>query len=119
MAHHTQKTSTILIAAGDSTRIYKSLEDVPDELRRKLMESVSGAHSAVVLIADEGGRREIARSLQGKPSTLQSSFLNSMLKRFQPPPQESKKVIMSARLWAEIALVGGIGLCLYLLTLWR
>jgi hypothetical protein len=119
MAHETLKTSTILISSGDTTKLYRSVEEVPDDLRRKLIESTSGTHSAVVLIADEGGRREIARSLQGKPTALQSSFLRNMLKRMHVPVKEPRKVVMSARLWAEIGLVGGIGLCLYLLTLWR
>ncbi|MCW5976451.1 MAG: hypothetical protein KIT09_00160 [Bryobacteraceae bacterium] len=59
----TQKCSTILIAIGDETRVFHSVEEIPSELREKLLESTRGMNSATILIADRGGREEILRAL--------------------------------------------------------
>ena len=114
----TRKTSTILIAVGSSTKVYRSVADVPAALRRRLLKSTSGANSATVLIADEGGRREILRSLQGLPTSVQSRLVRSLsAKRAGGGDQDSLK--LGWRQWVEIGLLGGIGLCLWLLAAWK
>jgi hypothetical protein len=111
----TRKTSTILISVGDRTRIFRSVSEIPPSLRRKLLESTSGANSATVLIADEGGRQQIMRSLQGETTGLNSPLLGSLMKR--------AAIARGGRLnWrhvVEIMLLGGIGLCLWLLAAWK
>ena len=63
MERVTQKCSTILISIGDETRVFRSVEEIPPELRTKLLESTRGMNSATILIADRGGREEILRAL--------------------------------------------------------
>ncbi|MBM3812238.1 MAG: hypothetical protein FJW20_11475 [Acidimicrobiia bacterium] len=115
MERLTQKTSTILISVGDDTQVYRSVSDVPADLRRKLLESTSGANSGTVLIADEAGRQQIIKSLQGEQGDLQSRLMGTLRKR------GSYREVSGQR-WrqvAELAVLGGIGLCLWLLASWR
>jgi hypothetical protein len=58
----TVKTSAILIADGRRTAFYRSVEDVPPALRRKLAESTAGSNAATVLIADRRGAQELLRA---------------------------------------------------------
>ncbi len=68
MSTQTIRQSTILIASGDRTSVYSSLDQVPAGLKRKLMNSTSGSNSATILLADRAGREEIVRALRGMPS---------------------------------------------------
>jgi hypothetical protein len=56
------KTSAIFIATRGRTRVYRSLEDVPPQLRRKLIRSTGGQDAATVVIADRRGARELLRT---------------------------------------------------------
>jgi hypothetical protein len=69
------KSSTILISAGQTDAVYRSVKEVPAPLRRKLLKSTNGLNSATILIADRRGREEIARAIQNLPSSLQRRFL--------------------------------------------
>src|SRR5215831_730322 len=53
------QTSTVLISAGNSEQVYRSVDDVPARLRTRLLKSTNGANSATILIADQNGRKEI------------------------------------------------------------
>jgi hypothetical protein len=63
MAEEIVKSSAIMIATGDKVKVYRTLEDVPPELRRKLTASTSSLNSATVLIANRGGREKLRRAL--------------------------------------------------------
>src|ERR1051326_6200130 len=69
------KSSTILISAGDTDAIYRSVKEVPPPLRRKLLKSTNGLNSATILIPDRRAREEIARAIQNLPSSLQRRCL--------------------------------------------
>ena len=69
------KSSTILISAGETDAVYRSVKEVPPPLRRKLLKSTNGLNSATILIADRRGREEITRAIQNLPSSLQRRFL--------------------------------------------
>jgi hypothetical protein len=69
------KSSTILISAGETDAVYRSVKEVPAPLRRKLLRSTNGLNSATILIADRRGREEIARAIQNLPSSLQRRYL--------------------------------------------
>lgn len=58
----TVKTSAILIADGRRTAVYRSVEEIPPELRRKLAETTAGSNAATVLIADRRGAQELLRA---------------------------------------------------------
>jgi hypothetical protein len=88
----TVKTSTIFIAKGGRTRVYRSVSEVPQRLRKELEESTNGFNSATILIADRRGRKEILRALQGLPSALRTRLAASMA-----PTQGEEKAPKTAR----------------------
>ena len=73
------KTSTILISADDIDGVYRSVQDVPEPLRKKLLRSTNSINSRTILIADRRGRQEIARALKKLPGVSQRRLSNSLL----------------------------------------
>ena len=61
------KTSTILISSGETKKVYRSVDDVPDSLREQLVKSTNGLNSATIVIADRQGRKEIAKAIRNLP----------------------------------------------------
>jgi hypothetical protein len=114
MAQLTARSSTIFIATGHETRVYRTVDDVPPELRRKLMDCTRGINSATILIADKRGREELVRALQGRPSDVQCRLVENIRSR-QPDPQPKAAPATRAnfyQVWLELLLplVAGITL---------
>ena len=63
------KTSTILISADDTESVYRSVREVPEPLRRRLLRSTNGINSRTILIADRRGQQEITRALRSLPES--------------------------------------------------
>jgi hypothetical protein len=116
----TVRTSTIYIGVGKETRVYSSVDDVPPELRRRLVKSTSSGNSVSILIADEKGREEIARAIQGLPSPVQSR-LAGVLRRGSRETRRSvsRSLWKSWKLWVELAVVGSAGLAVWVAFTWR
>jgi hypothetical protein len=58
------KTSSVLIAAGGKRTVYRSVQEVPEPWRGRLIECTNGRNSATIVIADHGGRQHIADSVR-------------------------------------------------------
>ena len=67
------KTSTILISSGERQTVYRSVEEVPDSLKRQLIRSTNGLNSATIVIADREGRKEIAKAIRSLPAPASAS----------------------------------------------
>ncbi|MGH9608532.1 MAG: hypothetical protein ACRD34_02565 [Bryobacteraceae bacterium] len=81
MTRLTRRTSTIFIATGQYTHVYRSLEEVPPPLRRKLRQTTRGLNSATILIADRRGREELVRALQGESTDVRSRLVETLKAR--------------------------------------
>jgi hypothetical protein len=90
---------------------------MPPSLRKKLLESTSGQLSATLLIADERGRKEILKSIQQSANGFESKILDSITRQYLG--MRRMRYAFSWRQAGEVALIGGIGLCLWLLAAWR
>ncbi|HMJ62561.1 MAG TPA: hypothetical protein VK493_12400 [Bryobacteraceae bacterium] len=116
MAQLTARSSTIFIATGRETRVYRSVEDVPPELRQKLVSCTRGINSATILIADKHGREELVRTLQGRPSEVECRLLES-LRSGHPEPEpgksEQKSRLQSLRTILELLLPVAVGASLW------
>src|ERR1700720_3592264 len=73
------QTSTVLISASGADLVYRSVEEVPVRLRSTLLKCTNGANSATVLIADRGGRKEIAKVMRNLPGPAQRRLIHSIL----------------------------------------
>ncbi|MGH9593056.1 MAG: hypothetical protein ACRD5L_08185 [Bryobacteraceae bacterium] len=124
MHRMTVKTSTIFIAKGERTRVYRSVKEIPERLRQELEQSTNGFNSATILIADRRGRAEILRALKGMPSGLRTRLSPSLTpNQAAAPPTPRKAVRPLARFlrhnWPEILLPGAVGLLLWVALNWR
>lgn len=129
----TIKRTTVYIAMGNTTQVFRAAEDMPAALRKKLATSTKGMNSATILIADRGGREEIRKILNGEPSALQSRLHPEYLKRTlgESAAEADPEALRSAaslddpyhlswhrwgwRHWAELFLPGMVGVALWLL----
>jgi predicted LPLAT superfamily acyltransferase len=75
------KTSTVMIATGNENNFYRSLQDVPEALRRQLIETTNSENSGMIVIADRAGKeqwteivahREAQQSVAVQPESLAS-----------------------------------------------
>jgi hypothetical protein len=119
MARVTVKSSTIFIAVGEKTQIFRSVADVPPRLRKKLEQSTNGINSATILIADRRGRDEIVRAIRGLPSGVRSRFAASLRKEAVTQKTLAGRLRGLCRNWAEILLPGAIALLVWLLFTMR
>jgi hypothetical protein len=75
----TFQTSTVLISAAGTDRVYRSVDEVPARLRSRLLKSTNGANSATILIADRRGRKEISKAMRKLPGPAQRRLRQSVL----------------------------------------
>lgn len=117
----TAKSSTIFIATHEETRVFRSVREVPPELRKRLEETTSGANSATILIADKRGREELVRALQGLPSEVQSRLANTLRanQKRQAAFTPKQKHRRQLRIWLEILAPVAVGFSVWLLTSMR
>lgn len=114
----TTRSSTIFIATGKGTRVYRALDEVPAAMRRKLVQSTHGMNSATILIADKRGREELVRALRGDPSQVQCRLVDSIRSRQNPAPEASPKSAHRPFLsyWLEFLLPLMVGASLWFVT---
>jgi hypothetical protein len=115
MSRVTVKSSTIFISVGNKTEVYRSVDEVPPGLRKKLEQSTNGINSATILIADRKGKEEIVRAIRGLPSSLRSRLTSSLRKEARKETQALDRVMSLLENWAEIVLPAAIGLVTWLL----
>ena len=83
-------------------KVYRSVEDVPEHLRKRLFESTRGANAASILIADRRGREELVRALQGRPSDLQCVVETLRSRKAEEPVRQKKTSLWSKPLWQQL-----------------
>jgi hypothetical protein len=108
MNRGTIKTSTIFIATGGRTSMYRTLEEIPAALRRKLLRSTGGANAGTVLIADRRGAEELMRA--------QAELLRQGERRSKRAARLRPALRFLTAHWLELLLSGVLGLLLWLLA---
>ncbi len=72
------KTSTILISADTTDAVYHSLDDVPEPLKKMLLQSTNSVNSGTILIADRGGKEQISSAIRNMPASTQKNIRESV-----------------------------------------
>jgi hypothetical protein len=103
------KTSAVLIAAGGGCQLYKSVSEVPPNLRRTLQESTNSRNSATILIADRRGKEEIAKALERISETPPALV----------PVNVERNFALCWRNWAGVAIVVASGLIAWFVCIHR
>jgi len=52
------KTSTVIIATAGENSFYRSVQEVPESLRRRLIETTNSENSGLIVIADRAGKEQ-------------------------------------------------------------
>jgi hypothetical protein len=100
------KTSAVMIAAGDEHTFYRSVQEVPEALRRTLIETTNSENSGMIVIADRAGReqwteivaqREAQQRAQSTPRPISPPAI-------EPAPPASGFAGLSWTGWAGILL---------------
>ena len=68
----TLRCATVYVAEGEDTLIYRSLDEMPPRVRRRVLSGSHSAGVATIFIANRGGREELARRLRGLPSRIKT-----------------------------------------------
>ena len=106
------QTSTVLISTGGSDKVYRSVDEVPAGLRTRLLKSTNSANSATILIADQRGRKEIAKAMRNLPGPAQRRLRNTILGKEQAPSRwltpVRKRLILAVVMCLTVLAVVGI-----------
>lgn len=85
------KTSAVLIDSADTRQVYRSVQEVPEPLRRRLVESTQGINSATIVIADHGGRQHMEKQMDNRVRAFAAAAPEGAPRTFasvQPVPAE-------------------------------
>jgi hypothetical protein len=98
------KTSVVMISAGSERGFYRSVQDVPEPLRKQLLETTSSHNSGTIVIADRAGKEQITQVLARRDANAEPDP--------PPPTVEAEAEAVPARThriawlaWAGMALV--------------
>ncbi len=123
----TLRCATVFVTEGEDTLVYRSMEEMPDEVRSRLAEKARGG-TATIFIANRGGRDELAKRLRGLPSRVQTR-----LEETTPVREESAAVTTAPEFTSVVepspglapavrhglVVAAGLGLLGWLLASWK
>ena len=115
MTRLTARSSTIFIATSEKTRVFRSVAEIPPDLRQQLNDSTQGLNSATILIADKRGREELVRAIQGRPTDVRCRLADSIRARERGGrSRQHERIPPALRHWLELLLPVAIGASLWL-----
>lgn len=97
------RTSAVWISSGESRKFYGSLREVPDALRKKLVECTNGANSGTIVIADRGGRDRLIAGAQSDSARKAPRKRYARIPHFGRPPARHPQSCVQPELPAEDA----------------
>ena len=110
MQTSTFKTSTIFVATGKRTRVFQSMEAVPEGLRKRMSDNLTGPNTRTLIVADRRGREYLLRVLQRATgrANLQVREADSIA-----TPAAERQIpelcLKAKRYWLEMALIALLG----------
>jgi hypothetical protein len=109
------RSSAVLISSGKKVRLYRSVDEVPSRLRKRLIESTNSINSGTILIANRAGRERILGALRWLPRGARKQIISALKGEAEAPRAGSRRW----RRLAALALSLGTAAALwYLLAPW-
>lgn len=91
------KTSTVLIAEGRNCDVYRSVQEVPEPLRSKLIHTTAGGNSGTIVIADRAGKEQLTRVMarrEGQAAVMPAQAIPAL-------PEETSEPAMAEEIPAD------------------
>jgi hypothetical protein len=111
------RTSAVMISADGEDRFYHSVQEVPEALRKRLMDSTAGDNSGTIVIADRAGKEQLTQALARRESARKEpakTFADVTVPEPVPVPQE-ETVEPAESLWrASLPWIAWLGFFLVL-----
>jgi hypothetical protein len=101
------KTSTVMIATGNENNFYRSVQDVPEPLRRQLIETTNSENSGMIVIADRAGKEQWTEIVAHREA-------QQALAAHPEPPASIEEVAGPARGFAGLSWSAWAGILLFL-----
>jgi hypothetical protein len=73
------KTSSVMISTGDEPTFYRSVQEVPEPLRSRLIESTHGSNSGTIVIADRAGKDQITQVIARRENARERKAMNKAM----------------------------------------
>jgi hypothetical protein len=105
------KTSAVMIAAGDEHSFYRSVQEVPEALRRTLIETTNSENSGMIVIADRAGREQWTEIVAQREAQQQQERTAAVPVAVSPPTLEPAP---SAPGFAGLSWTAWAGILLFL-----
>lgn len=101
------KTSQVRVAAGEEDRVFRSMDDLPPELRKQLRRALNGPLADTIVIADAAGRQRIFEAIRGLPPHLQKKVMSAIqvTEPARPPLARWVKVVVGGILLLALAVL--------------
>lgn len=114
------KTSTILISADQTDAVFRSIQEVPENLRKRLLDSTTNLNATTILIADRRGKEEISKAIRKLPGGNQRRLLQSITDGDARPFAPKTLFHLSVPQLAGMLLagMGGVLVWLFLFHAW-
>lgn len=106
------KTASVRVSAGDLDEVYRSLEEIPEGIRRQIRQALNGPNAETIVIADQGGREQIFQVIQDLPPHLRKRALAAIRVAVPQTPG------LSIRTRWLLVGAGAAALTLFLFWLW-
>ncbi len=102
------KTSVVMISAGGERGFYRSVQEVPEPLRKQLIETTTSHNSGTIVIADRAGKEQITqvlarREASTEPDPLPPTVHAELEAEAEAVPVRTHHIAWLA--WAGMALV--------------
>ncbi len=110
------KTSSVMIAEGEEQTFYRSVRDVPEPLRSRLIESTHGANSGTIVIADRAGKDQITQVIARRENAKERAAAREIEAPVVEPPAPAWHAFMD-RSFLGLGLTVWAGIFLFLCAL--
>ena len=112
MGTSTFKTSTIFVGTSRRTQVFRSLDEVPAPVRKRLQDNLAGPNTRTLIVADRAGREYLLRALRHATGSSRPLRHRAAART----RREARNAYGAARrYWLEIALIGLLGVATWAL----